>query len=57
MEALAIHTGAPKVHREYKISFISAVEAKKVNPRVKQIDIPVWFLQYQFYNGLFIPKY
>ena len=27
------------------------------NPRVKHIGIPVFFLQVNFDNGLFIPKY
>ena len=36
---------------------ISDVEAKRVTPRVKHIDIPVCFLQKQFDNGLFLPKY
>ena len=33
------------------------IEAKRVTPRVKQIDIPVCFLQEKFDNGLFLPKY
>ena len=56
MEALALHTGAPAVHWEEK-SCIYAVEAKIVNPRVKHIDISVWFLQEQFDNGISISKY
>ena len=57
MEALALHTGAPKVHQEDKKSCISVVEDKIVTPRVKHIDIPVYFLQEQFENGLFLPKF
>ena len=57
MEALALHTGAPTVNWEYNTSCISVVKDKRVNPRVKHIDIPVFFLQEQFENGLFIPKY
>ena len=57
MEALALHTGAPTVHSEENTSCISIFEAKIVTPRVKQIHIPVCFLQEQFDNGLFIPKY
>ena len=57
MEALALHTGAPTVHWEDNTSFISVVEAKRVTTRVKHIDIPVYFLQEQFENGIFIPKY
>ena len=57
MEALELHTGAPTVHWEDNTGCISAVEAKKVTPRVKHIGIPVCFLQEQFDNGLFLPKY
>ena len=57
MEALSLHTGSPTVHWEYNTSCISVVEAKRVTPTVKHIYIPVCFLQEQFYNGLFIPKY
>ena len=56
MKALALHTGAPTVHWEDNTSFISVVEAKRVTPRVKHIDITVCFLQEQFDNGLFLPK-
>ena len=28
-----------------------------VTTRVKQIDIPMYFLQEQFDNGIFVPKY
>ena len=41
MESLEIQTGAPTVHWEYKTSCIYVVESKRVNTRVKQIDIPV----------------
>ena len=57
MEALALYTGAPTVHWEDNTSCISVVEAKRVTTRVKHIDIPVCFLQEQFDNGLFLPKY
>ena len=57
MEALEIYTGAPTVHWEDSTSCISVVEAKIVTPRVKHIDIKVCFLQEQFDNGLFLPKY
>ena len=57
MEALALHTGAPRLYWEDNTSCIDVVEAKWVNPRVKSIDIPVYFIQEQFDNGLFITKY
>ena len=57
MEALALHTGAPTVNWEDNTSCISVVEAKRVSPRFKHIDIPVCFLLEKFDNGLFIPKY
>ena len=57
MEALALHTGAPKVYREYNTGCISFIGAKIVTPRVKRIDIPVCFLQENVYNGIFVPKY
>ena len=56
MEALALYTGASTVHWEDNTSCISIVEAKRVNPRVKHIDIPACFIQDQFDNGLFLPK-
>ena len=57
MEALELHTGAPTVNWEGNTSCISAVEVKRVTPRVKHIDIPVCLIQEKFDNGLFIPKY
>ena len=57
MGALALHTGAPRVQWGDNTSCISVVEAKIVTPIVKHIDIPVFFLQEQFDNGLFLPKY
>ena len=42
---------------DHVTSCISVVEAKIVTPRVKHMDIPVYFLLEQFDNGLFIPKY
>ena len=52
MESLALHTGAQTIHWEDSTSFISVVEANRVTPRVKHIDIPVYFIQEQLYNGL-----
>ena len=57
MEALALHTGAPKVHWEDNTGCISILEYKIVTPRVKHIDITVCFLQETIDNGLFLPKY
>ena len=57
MEDLALHTGAPTENWEDNTSCISVVETKIFTPRVKHIDIPVFFLQEQFDNGLFLPKY
>ena len=57
MEALELHTGAPTVHWEDNPTCISVVEAKIVTPRVKKIGIPIFFLQEQFDNGPFVPKY
>ena len=45
MEDLALHTGATTVHWEDNTSCISVVEYKTVTPRVKQIYIPVYFIQ------------
>ena len=57
MEALALNKGAPTVYWGDNTSCISDVEYKRVTPRVKHIDIPVYFLQEKFDNGLFLPKY
>ena len=57
IEDLELQTGTPTVHWEDNTSCISVVEDKIVTPRVKNIDISVCFLQEQFYNCLFIPKY
>ena len=57
MEALALHTAAPTVHWEDNTSYISVVEAKIFTLRVKHFDIPVYFLQEHFDNGLFLSKY
>ena len=57
MEALELHTGVPVVHWEDNTSSISVVEAKRVTPRVKHIDIIVCFIQEQFDSGLFLTKY
>ena len=43
MESLALHTGTPTVHLEDNTSCTYVVEAKMVNPRLKHIDIPVYF--------------
>ena len=45
-----------KLHREDRKSCIFLVEAKRVTPRVKHMDITVYFLQEQFDNSLFVPK-
>ena len=57
MESLALLTGAPTVYREDNIRCISVVVAKIVTHRVKYIGILECFLQEQYYNGLFVPKY
>ena len=57
MEDLAVHTGSPTVHWEDSTSCISVFEAKIVTPRVKHIDILVFFLQEKIANGIFVPKY
>ena len=57
MEALGLHTVAPTVYFKDNTSCISFVEAKRVTPRVKHIEINVCFLQETFYDGFFIPKY
>ena len=57
IEVLSLHTGEPKIHSEDNIICISVVEAKRVTPRIKDIDITVCFLQEQFDNGIFLPKY
>ena len=41
MESPALHNGEPTVHWEDNTSCIYFVEAKKVTPRDKHIDIPV----------------
>ena len=57
MEALALYTGAPTLYLEDNTSCISVVEAKIVTPRVKHIDITVYFILEHFDNGLFLPKW
>ena len=57
MKDLALHTGAPTVNWENNTSCISVVESKRITPIVKRVDIPVCFLQEQFDNGIFVPKY
>ena len=51
------HWCTNSVHWEYNKSCISVVEAKRVTPRVKHIDVPICFLNEPFYNGIFVPKY
>ena len=57
MESLELHTGAPTVYCKETTSCIYVVASKMVTPRVNHIDTPVCFLQEQFYNGPFVPKY
>ena len=57
MEALALHTGAPTVHWEDNIRYISAVEYKRVTPRVKKMDITVCFIQEKIGKWSFFPKH
>ena len=57
MESLELQTGAPIVHLEDNKSFIYVAEAKIFTPRVKHIGIPVYFIQDQFDNSIFVPKY
>ena len=57
MDSLALHTWEPIVHWEDNINFISVVDSKRVTTRVKHINIPDSFIQDQYENGLYIPKY
>ena len=57
MESLALYIFVPVLYWEDRTSFISVVEAKIFIPRVKDIDILVYFILEQFDNGLFIAKY
>ena len=57
MEALSLQTDAPTVHWEDNTIFIYVVESKIVTPRVKHIEIYVYFLQEKIDNGLFVQKY
>ena len=57
MEVLALHTGYPIVKWEYNRSCIFVFEAKGVTYKVKQIDMPVFFLQEKINNGLIVLKY
>ena len=57
MKALEIHNSGPTLYWEDSTSCISMVEDEIVTPRVKHIDIPIFFLQEQFDNGIFVPKY
>ena len=53
MKDLSLQTGAHTVHWGENTSCIFIVEAKRVTPIVTHIDIPVYFIQDQFDNGLF----
>ena len=55
MEFLALHTGAPTLKWKDNKSFIYVVEAKRVTPIVKQIDIPV-FSTRTFDNDALFPN-
>ena len=57
MGDLSLHTSAPTVHWEDNTSSIYVVEDTIFTTRSKRIDIPVYFLQEQFYNGIFVLKY
>ena len=57
MEALSLHTGEPTLNLEDNTSCNSVVKAKRVTPRVKQIGVPVYFLQRKIDNGLFFLEY
>ena len=48
MESLALHIGGDAVHWTNKKSYIYVVEDKIVAPRIKHIDIPVFFLNNNF---------
>ena len=54
---LGILTGTPTVYYEDNKGYISAVEAKRVTPMFKHIYSLTYFLLYQYYNGIFTPKY
>ena len=45
IQGLSLHTRTPTLHWEYNASCIYVVEAKRVTPRVKHIDITVFFIQ------------
>ena len=57
MESLFLHTVSPTVHWEDNTSFISLVKSNIVTPIIKHINIPVCFLQDQYYNVLYITNY
>ena len=57
MDFLVIENGELTLYWENNTSYISVFAAKRVTPRVKNIDIPVCFLQKQYGNGIFIPVY
>ena len=57
IESLAIHTGSPTVNWEENTSYISVVEDKIVTPRVKHLDIHIYFYKKNLTNVIFVPKY
>ena len=57
MEDLVIHTVSPTLHWEDNTSCIYVVEVKQVTIGVKHIETHVYFIQEQFENGIFVPKY
>ena len=57
MKYLSLHTGASSVHWDGKKSCTYVVETKTVTLRVKHIGIHICFLQEEFANGTFVPKY
>ena len=52
MDFLVIDNGELTLYWENNTSYISVFAAKRVTPRVKNIDIPVCFLQKQYGNGV-----
>ena len=57
IEGLSLHTSVPTVHYEENTRCISVVEDKRVDLRVKHIEIHVYFLQEKFENYIFVKKY
>ena len=50
MEALALHTDMTTVHWEDNTSYVYVVEANKVTPIVKHVEIAFFFLQGNIYK-------